>query len=198
MKKFLKYKSKKNIIFKIVILVLFVFSILPVKNISYTNHYNSNTLFEDIIENESFIEDEFQASTDSDGIAIMIGTYMKTLERGQLDIKILDIQTNEELFNKTMSFSKINDTNYLNLKCKIEKDHKYKIKISINDININNRIVFSIAKTGNENTYKINDIIKKDNLNISYINNNSSYVNIWMLILVLILIYLLIKDKKEQ
>ena len=52
MNKLLKYKSKKNIIFKIVILVLFVFSILPVKNISYTNHYNSNTLFEDIIENE--------------------------------------------------------------------------------------------------------------------------------------------------
>ena len=192
-------KTKNNIFIILMIFVILFFSIFPVKKLYYINHYNVDTSFEEFIENDSVIEDEFEAPANSEGIAILIGTYMKTLEKGILNMRIIDEQKNEEIYNNIMPFSRIKDCNFLNLKCKIEKNHKYRIIINIDNVDSNNNIVFSIAKTGNENdTYKINDIAKNHNLNISYIKESNSYENIWMIVFDFILIYFLIKDKKEQ
>lgn len=196
MNRLTKYISKKNIILLFIALIIVVFSILPQKEKAYIKHYEDNNAFENPIETETTIEDKFCAKTNSDGIAIVIGTYMKVLEKGKLFVTILDNQTNENVFSDEIPFSNISDGGCLDFKCKILKEHTYTVKINVYDIDCNNMIVFSKAKSEKNETYIVNNEVQSGNLNISYISSNKYYGNIWMLVLAIAVIYYIIIDNR--
>ena len=81
-------------------------------------------------------------------------------------------------------------------KCKILKEHTYTVKINVYDIDCDNMIVFSKAKSEKNETYIVNNEVQSGNLNISYISSNKYYGNIWMLVLAIAVIYYIIIDNR--
>lgn len=178
--------KNKDKIAIIITIISIIYSILPVIDCVHIFDNKNESYFADAITKDTTIEQRFIPKSNANGVGIIIGTYMKTLVNGVLDVSIYEENSKKMIYNKKISFSNITDSDVLDFKCKIRKNKKYVLKIQIKDINENNMIAFKVHKT-QKNNLIINNKEQKYSMNLGFIKYNKSFSNIWVLAVIAII-----------
>ncbi len=176
----------KSRVFIVLTAILVIYSLIPIKD--------KNSVFDDK-ETDSFpmsinesinLKQEFSFKESGKGISIIIGTYMRTLVDGNMDIKIYQKDNNKIIYNRNLSFSSITDSSVLDFKCKIRKNKKYILEIKTKNIDDNNAIALMVNNLENSDL-TINNENKDYSLKIGLLKYSKSFSNLWLLFFIAVI-----------
>lgn len=177
----------------LIIVLLFIINILFIFPKIQINEYEINAnkyVKEDLLYDEQKVEQKFSPLKDADGMYIVIATYMKVFNKGNLLIKIENLDNNEIIYKKNKSLRTLDDSVPLYLKFKIKKNNNYKITLETKNVSIKKPIVYYSTDLVNQKI-KYNDSYKDYELYINYFEYKKSYINVWYGLLIDTLAYML-------
>lgn len=181
-------KERVGIIIFLVLLTI-IFILFPNKQLTITpeeiEHHAGDILYDSIS-----LSQKIKVPENYEGIVFYVGTYMKVLEKGTINIEIID-STAKTVYKKNIDIRTIVDSAAVYLNTSLKKGESYTIKIKTDQIKKNMPITLYKIDTKNEEyrVYK-NGKIEKDSLDIRYYNYKNSYLNIWYIMLLVPIIYL--------
>lgn len=98
-------KSKRKKALLVLIVILFIYSLLPLIEYSSVQNYDFESHYAESIDKDSVIEQEFIPKTNAkEGISVTIGTYMKVLSSGNMLVEIYDQSNEKKIYKKKFNF----------------------------------------------------------------------------------------------
>lgn len=173
-------KSKRKKALLVLIVILFIYSLLPLIEYSSVQNYDFESHYAESIDKDSVIEQEFIPKTNAkEGISVTIGTYMKVLSSGNMLVEIYDQSNEKKIYKKNLTFASITDSAPLYFNCNLKKNNKYLLKITLNNVSEDNMIAFRVQDIKNSNL-RINGENKNYDFDISLLNYSIYFSNIWI------------------
>lgn len=186
----MKEEQKRKVGILIFLLLLtIIFILFPSKQLTITpeeqEHYAGDILYDTISLSQKIkVPDNYQ------GLVFYVGTYMKVLEKGKIEVEIID-SNKKTIYKKNVDMKTVVDSAAVYLDATLEKDKIYTIMLSTKDIKKDMPItLYRIDNKNKEYRVQKNNEVQKNSLDIRYYYNTNSYFNLWYILLLSAIIYL--------
>ena len=196
--------SKKNffIIYNIgIILLLIYFLICPSYTLEELTSPIENRQVLEKFADETTLEQEFISNDNYDSYGLYFATYGYIHEKGYVIANLENIE-NKKHCQKKIALTSLTNITPTKINCPLEKNKKYSLKISVNNIHKKHEIsIYTTSVDDDNHTLLVNNEEINKNLIMYYYKTNKTHGNmiyIILLVIIDIIIYPFIFFKKER